>query len=40
MSPGRLIPSYELWTMRREAWLPAFPLTERHQRNREGAGQV
>ena len=38
--PDRLIPSYELWTVRREGWLPAFPLTERHARNREGAGQA
>jgi hypothetical protein len=33
--PGRLIPSYELWTVRREAWLPPFPIAERHERNRE-----
>jgi hypothetical protein len=25
-SPDRLVPTYELWTTRREAWLPAFPL--------------
>jgi len=24
-SPGRLVPTYELWTIRREPWLPAFP---------------
>ena len=29
-----LIPSYELWTERRAAWLPAFPGVESHPRNR------
>ena len=23
--PGRLAPTYELWTVRREPWLPPFP---------------
>lgn len=27
-------PSYELWTVRREAWLPAFPVGETHARDR------
>ncbi|WP_036990424.1 GFA family protein [Pseudomonas sp. FME51] len=30
----QLKPTYELWTIRREAWLPAFPLTERYERDR------
>ena len=29
-------PTYELWTIRRESWLPAFPLTRRYDRDREG----
>lgn len=34
--PGVYTPEYELWTSRREPWLPAFPVTERHARNRDG----
>lgn len=30
----QLKPTYELWTIRREAWLPAFPLTDRYERDR------
>ena len=30
----QLQPSYELWTLRREAWLPAFPLAHRYERDR------
>jgi hypothetical protein len=36
-APGELIPTYESWTVRREPWLPAFPLAARYERNREGA---
>ena len=32
-------PTYELWTVRREAWLPAFPGVKSYGRNREGAGR-
>ena len=38
-APDRLTPSYELWTVRREAWLPAFPLAKRYERDRETAGR-
>ena len=34
-APDRFVPTYELWTVRREAWLPAFALDERHERDRE-----
>lgn len=27
-------PTYELWTTRREAWLPEFPLARRYEQNR------
>jgi len=37
-APDQLVPSYELWTIRRESWLPEFPLRERYERNREAAG--
>lgn len=33
-APDRFMPSYELWTIRREAWLPPFPLGQSHPRNR------
>ncbi|MGE9762897.1 GFA family protein [Pseudomonas sp. PDM20] len=33
--PDRFQPTYELWTCRREAWLPAFPLSHRYERDRE-----
>ncbi len=35
----QLKPSYELWTIRREAWLPEFPGTRRFERNREATGR-
>jgi hypothetical protein len=38
--PGRFVPTYELWTIRREPWLPPFPLDRRHERDREGQGRA
>lgn len=35
-APDQFEPSYEVWTERREGWLPAFPNTTLHPRNREG----
>lgn len=29
-------PTYELWTIRRESWLPAFLVEERYERDRPG----
>lgn len=29
-------PTYELWTIRREAWLPKFPVENRYERDRTG----
>jgi hypothetical protein len=37
--PSRLLPSYENWTIRREDWLPPFPLKHHYRRNREGTGR-
>lgn len=31
----QFVPTYELWTIRRESWLPAFPLKRRYMRDRE-----
>jgi hypothetical protein len=33
-------PTYELWTVRREAWLPPFPSMKRYDHNRDGAGRT
>src|SRR5690242_16869914 len=38
--PNRLAPSYELWTVRREAWLPEFPLARHYAHDREGKGRT
>lgn len=38
-APDQLRPTYELWTVRREAWLPPFPLTRRYRRDRDTAGR-
>jgi hypothetical protein len=35
-SPDLFTPTYELWTIRRESWLPPFPVTRRYERDREG----
>jgi hypothetical protein len=34
-APDQLVPSYEGWTIRREAWLPPFPVAERFEHNRK-----
>lgn len=33
-APNQLRPSYELWTIRRETWLPDFPLMKRFDKDR------
>ena len=38
-APDQFRPSYALWTIRREAWLPEFPATRKYERDREGAGR-
>ena len=37
-APDQLAPTYECWTVRRESWLPAFPLEHRFARDREASG--
>jgi hypothetical protein len=39
-APDQFKPSYELWTTRREAWLPVFPLSHHYERNRAGSGRT
>ncbi len=39
-APDQFAPTYELWTVRREAWLPAFPLRHSYAHDREGPGRT
>ncbi|NHX02733.1 GFA family protein [Pseudomonas koreensis] len=39
-APNQFKPTYELWTIRREAWLPALPLAHHYERDREGTGRT
>lgn len=39
-SPNQLVPTYELWTVRRESWLPPFPLRRHYERDRESTGRA
>jgi hypothetical protein len=32
--PDQFKPTYELWTIRRESWLPPFPLAKHYERDR------
>jgi hypothetical protein len=38
-APDQYMPTYENWTVRREAWLPPFPLKRHYARDREGNGR-
>jgi hypothetical protein len=31
--PSQFVPTYELWTIRREDWLPEFPVIARYERD-------
>lgn len=39
-APDQFRPTYELWCIRREAWLPPFPGTRRYERDREATGRT
>jgi hypothetical protein len=39
-APDQLTPTYELWTIRRESWLPPFALKHHYARDREGPGRA
>ena len=39
MAERLLTPTYELWTVRRERWLPEFGGLRRYERDRESAGR-
>lgn len=34
-APDQFVPTYELWTVRREAWLPEFPVSRRFAGDRD-----
>jgi hypothetical protein len=38
--PDRFRPTYELWTIRREGWLPEFPGLRHYTRDRESDGRT
>ena len=38
-APDQLTPTYELWTIRREGWLPPFPVRRRYERDRESTSR-
>ena len=38
-APDQYMPTYENWTIRREAWLPPFPFARHYARDREGDGR-
>jgi hypothetical protein len=35
----QLMPTYESWIVRRECWLPPFPLTRRYDRDRDATSR-
>ena len=39
-APDQLMPTYESWIVRRESWLPPFPLTRRYERDRDATGSL
>jgi len=38
-APDQLMPTYESWIVRRESWLPPFPLAKHFDRDRDSAGR-
>jgi hypothetical protein len=39
-APDQFRPTYELWTIRRESWLPPFEGVRRYPQNRESTGRT
>ena len=39
-APDQLEPTYESWIVRRESWLPDFPLARHYRGDREGEGRA
>jgi hypothetical protein len=38
-APDQLIPTYEIWTLRRESWLPPFPFARAYERDRDATSR-
>jgi hypothetical protein len=38
-APDQLAPTYECWVVRREGWLPRFPVVHSYQHDRESTGR-
>ena len=38
-APNQMRPTYEIWTRRREHWLPSFDVARRYDGDREGSGR-
>jgi len=38
-APDQLMPTYECWVVRRESWLPPFPLAKHYDRDRDASGR-
>jgi len=38
-APDQLMPTYESWIIRRESWLPPFPLARRYDRDRDATSR-
>jgi hypothetical protein len=38
-APDQLMPTYESWVVRRESWLPSFPLTRHYERSRDASSR-
>jgi len=39
-APNQMKPTYEIWTRRRENWLPPFDVARRYDGDREGSGRT
>jgi hypothetical protein len=39
-APDQMTPTYELWTVRRESWLPPFPLLRPYDTDRDATGRT
>lgn len=39
-APDRFTPTYELWTIRRESWLPPFPVRHSYERDRDSTSRT
>lgn len=39
-APDQLMPTYESWVIRRESWLPPFPLQRRYEQDRDATTRI